>query len=159
MKKIIIVVAAFFVMLMAGTAFAGANSNTGCGLGSILWSEMHKSGTDAPILTQVCEATTNGTFGSQTFGITTGTSNCTKPSQFVKNEKLNEFVLKNMDGLAMDIASGKGEYLNTVAELMNVPAKDRLAFGQNLQNNFGSIYTSEKVEMAQVVDQIAALAQ
>lgn len=154
MKKILL--GAVLSVLLVAPAFA-VNSNTGCGLGSILWSELGKEGNNQPLVFQILEATTNGTFGSQTFGITTGTSNCKKPSAFVQSEKLNEFVLQNMDNLMKDIAAGKGEYLATYAELMGVPSAERPAFYSAMQKNFGAIFTSEKVEMAQVVDNISAI--
>ena len=102
---------------------------------------------------QALAATTNATSGNQTFGITSGTSNCNKPSNFVSNDKLNQFVNENMDELAMDISAGKGETLNTVAALMNIENKED--FASKLQANFSDIYTSEKVTSAEVIDNIA----
>ena len=53
----------------------------------------------------------------------------------------------------MDISSGKGETLNTVAKLMNV--ENTQEFSSKLQANFSEIYTSENVTSAQVIDSIA----
>jgi len=155
MKKIIVLAAAVCLMA-AGSAFAGANTNTGCGLGSILWSELHYPGTGASLLVQVCEATTNGTFGSQTFGITTGTSNCEKASKIVKNEAF-EFAAANLDNLAKDIATGKGETLSTFAELMDIPAAQRNDVYSKLQANFSRIFTSADIQASHVVDNIMAV--
>jgi len=141
MKKIIGLIAAVGL-----TASVYANENTGCGLGSIIIKNQNT------VVLQVLAATTNGT-GSQTFGITSGTSNCDKPSNFVSNDKLNKFVSENMDELAMDISAGQGETLTTVAKLMNV--EDTKAFSSKLQANFSNIYTSEKVTSANVIDSIA----
>ncbi|MFW2516853.1 DUF3015 family protein, partial [Aliarcobacter butzleri] len=69
---------------------------------------------------QALAATTNGTTGNQSFGISSGTSNCNKPNNFVPNDKLNQFVNENMEELAKDISAGKGETLSTVAKHMNV---------------------------------------
>src|SRR5690348_11977029 len=49
---------------------AGWYGMAGCGLGSLVFGP-----NDAPVA-QVLAATTNGTFASQTFGISSGTSNC-----------------------------------------------------------------------------------
>ena len=98
-------------------------------------------------------AVTSNVTGSQTFGITTGTSNCAKPNNFVSNDKLNRFVSENMDELAMDISSGKGETLSTVAKLMNV--ENTPEFSAKLQANFSTIYSSENVTSATVIDSIA----
>ena len=141
MKKIIGLIAAVGL-----TASVYANENTGCGLGSLIIKNQNT------VVLQVLAATTNAT-GSQTFGITSGTSNCDKPSNFVSNDKLNKFVSENMDELAMDISAGQGETLTTVAKLMNV--EDTKAFSSKLQSNFTNIYTSENVTSANVIDSIA----
>jgi hypothetical protein len=142
MKKIIGLIAAVGL-----TASVYANENTGCGLGSLIIKNQNT------VVLQVLAATTNGTSGNQTFGITSGTSNCDKPSNFVSNDKLNKFVSENMDELAMDISAGQGETLTTVAKLMNV--EDTKAFSSKLQANFTNIYTSENVTSANVIDSIA----
>ncbi|OCL97172.1 DUF3015 family protein [Arcobacter porcinus] len=126
-----------------------ANANTGCGLGSIVIKDQSTT------LMQVLAVTTNGTSGNQTFGITSGTLNCKQPSSFVSNDKLHRFVNENMDELAMDISSGNGETLLTVASLMNVKNND--AFFAKLQANFSEIYSNENVSSAEVIDTIAKL--
>ena len=142
MKKIISLIAAIGL-----TTGVYANENTGCGLGSLIIQNQNT------VALQVLAATTNGTSGNQTFGITSGTSNCAKPNNFVSNDKLNRFVSENMDELAMDISAGKGETLETVAKLMNV--ENNAAFSAKLQANFSNIYTSENVTSATVIDSIA----
>ena len=76
MRKIIVLLAVWGLSISIY-----ANDNTGCGLGSII---MRDQSTTA---LQVMAVSSNVT-GSQTFGITTGTSNCAKPNNFVSNEKL-----------------------------------------------------------------------
>jgi len=133
--------------LLTTTAFA--HPNTGCGLGS----KMIKN--QDSVLMQISAATTNGTSGNQTFGITSGTSGCAKPAKFVSNERTNEFVAGNMELLALDMSNGQGEALKTLATLLKVD--DVEAFGKKLQNNFDKIYTSENVSSAEVIDNIIAL--
>lgn len=154
MKRTLLVLS--ILVLSAGTALAAggeAVANTGCGLGTMLF----KNNADGSILLQALQATTNGLFANQTFGITSGTSECKQPAKFVSNDRVNEFVRANLDDLAKDIAAGRGESLSTLAELMNVPAADREAFYGNLQANFGTIFPSEGVEYAHVVDAIVAV--
>ena len=143
MKKLVTLVAAVGLT----TSLYANNTNTGCGLGSIVIKNQNTT------ILQALAATTNGTSGNQTFGISSGTSNCNKPNNFVSNDKLNQFVNENMDELAMDISAGKGETLNTVAALMNIENKED--FASKLQANFSDIYTSEKVTSAEVIDNIA----
>ncbi|NPA17036.1 MAG: DUF3015 domain-containing protein, partial [Aquificae bacterium] len=64
-----------------------------------------------------------------------------------------------MDQLAADIASGNGETLETVSELMNIPAEKRAEFYSKLQENFDRIYSSENVQSADVIDRIVEIAQ
>lgn len=146
MKKILVSLAA--VAALSTAAFAGVNNQTGCGLGSMIIKD------DSTALMLALQATTNGTSANQTFGITSGTSNC-KKTQLVMNERAEDFVAANMDQLAKEAAIGHGESVDTLAELLNV--EDKAAFAASLQKNYNSIYTSESVKMADVLDNIATV--
>jgi len=147
MKKLIVSIAA--VAALSSSAFAGANSQTGCGLGSMVF----KTTPDSALLFCI-QALLNGTSGNQTFGITSGTSGC-KKAKLVMNERAQEFVASNMDQLAKEIAMGHGESIDTLAELLSV--EDKASFALGLQSNYKGIYTSENVEMAEVLDNIATI--
>jgi len=147
MKKLLVSLAA--VAALSAVAFASPNNQTGCGLGSVLI----KDNSSAVML--ALQATTNGTSGNQTFGITSGTSGC-KRTKFVMNERAAEFVASNMDILAKEIAVGHGESLDTLDELLNV--QDKVAFNATLQANYNKIYSSKSVEMADVLDNISTTA-
>lgn len=136
MKKLV----AFFALSLACTgAFAGVESDlkgkggygmAGCGLGSMLFNENST-------LNQILAATTNGTFGTQTFGITSGTSNCTAGG-LAKIEKETEmFVEVNYDVLQKEISQGKGETLTSFANLMG--CSDSAVLGKGLQSNYKNI--------------------
>ena len=147
MKKVLISIVA--VAALSTAAFATVNSQTGCGLGS----QVIKNDSSAVML--ALQATTNGTSGSQTFGITSGTSGCSK-SKFVMNERAAAFVASNMDQLSREIAMGHGESVSTLAELLNV--QDKAAFATALQANYNAIYSSEKADMATVLDNVSVIA-
>ena len=144
MKKIVISLSA--IIALGSFAFASQNSQTGCGLGSVLIKD------DSSALMLAIQATTNGTSGNQTFGITSGTSGC-KKTKLVMNERTSEFVAANMDTLAKEIAVGHGESLDTLDELLEV--KNKLAFNAKLQSNYNKIYSSKSVKMADVLDNIS----
>lgn len=153
MKKVLLGLA--LSVVITGSAFAGqAQNNVGCGLGTMLW----EGKADNSILFQIFQATTNGTSANQTFGITSGTSNCQKPARIAQNEKLINFVQANMDNLAQDIAMGKGESLDTFAEMLGVAPGQNAAFNAKLQANFGKIFTSENVVLAEVIDNAVTVA-
>jgi len=147
MKKIIVSVVA--VLALGTVASATVNNQTGCGLGSQLIKD------DNSAIMLALQATTNGTSGNQTFGITSGTSGCTK-TKLVMNERAAEFVASNMDQLAKDVAVGQGESLDTLAELLHV--EDKALFATSLQSNYNAIYTSQDAKMADVLDNIATVA-
>jgi hypothetical protein len=110
MKKLILLVVS---LALAPAAFA-ANSYTsaGCGLGTMLFKG--KNGKVHLILA----ATTNGTFGNQTFGISSETLECTSEG-VVKNDKQAEvYASVNFQRLSREIAQGGGEYVDGMAELL-----------------------------------------
>lgn len=147
MKKVLLSIVA--VAALATTGFATVNNQTGCGLGSQIIKD------DSSALMLALQATTNSIFANQTFGITSGTSGCKKAS-LVMNERAAEFVASNMDQLSREIAIGQGESVSTLAELLNV--EDKAAFAAVLQSNYNAIYTSEKADMATVLDNVSTIA-
>ena len=151
MRKLILALAV--VALACGTADAGPRKNCGCGIGTILFEN------NDGLMSQTAAATTNGIFGNQTFGISSGTLECDQPKHFSANEQLRGFVAANMDNLAKDISKGSGESLDSLAELMRVPAAQRGEFGTTLQANFDRIFTSPTVTDTEVIDHIAQVAK
>lgn len=146
MKKVLL--SAIATIALSTAAMAGVNSQTGCGLGAMIIKD------DSSAVLLALQATTNGTSANQTFGITSGTLGC-KKARFVMNERAEEFVASNMDILAKEISLGHGESLDTLAELLNV--EDTATFSAALQSNYNSIYTSQKVEMSEVLDNITTI--
>jgi hypothetical protein len=114
----------------------------GCGLGSLIFSP--DSG-----WTQIFAATTNGTSANQTFGITSGTSNCdTGPSK----ESAKNFVQANRSQLAKDISRGKGATLSSLSELAG--CSDSKAVGLKLRKNFKVIFPNAQVESETVSESV-----
>jgi len=123
--------------------------NVGIGLGTMLF-----KGEDG-LISQVSAATTNASFGNQTFAISSGTSGAKRPASFTNTDRVNTFVKDNLDALARDMAAGSGENLATLDELLGVNADQRAAFDRNLQAHFADIYTSATVTHTQVLANIA----
>ncbi|MFH0977214.1 MAG: DUF3015 family protein [Spirochaetota bacterium] len=150
MKRFLVVLVAIAAVIAFGATLYADQSNYGCGLGSIVF--QGKEG----LLSQTCAATLNGTSG-QISAITTGTSNCKAWNSIASNEQINKFVADNMDNLAKDVAKGNGEYLNTFAVLMQVKETERSTFYSKLQSNFSKIFTSEKVNHNDVLNNIESV--
>lgn len=149
-----LLVALLACTLIAPAVWAGnGKDNTGCGLGTMLF----KDNADDSIIIQSLAVTTNGTLANQTFGITSGTSECQKPARIAATERVNEFVVANLDGLARDIAAGGGETVASLAELMEVPQEERPAYYRSLQAHFTEIFPRPDVSSAHVVETVVAL--
>jgi hypothetical protein len=129
--------------------FTGQKFGTaGCGLGSVIFG-------DKPGIVQVLAATTNGTFGNQTFGITTGTSNCEDTRQSASAARA--FVQANREAVSKDIARGSGETLGSLSELAG--CSDEAAVGAALQRDFSTIFPSQDVSDIAVSDSVVRALQ
>jgi hypothetical protein len=122
----------------AATAWKAPYGAAGCGLGSIVLG-------NKPGIIQVFAATTNGTSASQSFGITTGTSNCVGPSSAAAAQIEREvYVDMNFASLSKEAAQGSGEHLTALADIMGCAgsAEDLAAFGRLSQNRYGDIFNA-----------------
>jgi len=133
MKKLI---AGAILLTSSSMAFAAGNHGpAGCGLGSsVLFPDASKW------YEHVMAATTNGTSGNQTFGMTSGTLGCQDANGPLADGLA--FIDNNMDQLAMDAAKGEGESLAALAEVMGIESQDTVAFNHAVQSNFDSIFKS-----------------
>src|SRR2546430_13003832 len=141
-KKLILVqVVVAFAVFSATAALAAMNPDTGpgCGLGKVAWAEYkHQKN----ILPQVLMATTNGTFGSNTFGISFGTSGCTNDGKWMAEQKVTMFAEINFENLSQEMAQGQGEHLASLATLMGVPAEHHAEFFAMTQERYTSLIQS-----------------
>jgi len=142
---------ALCLVLSVSTAFARKKMGSpqhgpaGCGLGTVLF-----EGKDGLIM-HVLAATTNGTSGNQTFGMSTGTLGCEDASE-AKITATN-FIQGNRVALANDVARGDGETLNTYLALAEIPVSAK----KSLQNNYGNIFQND-YDAAKIHQQILSYA-
>lgn len=136
-------VPAVVVFMTASVASADPYGTAGCGLGSIVF------GNDKGIV-QIFAATTNGTFGTQTFGITTGTSNCEETGGGTASAKA--FIQTNREAMAKDIARGQGETISTLSSLAG--CGNEAAVGTALQSNFEGIFPAGDVSDVAVSESV-----
>ena len=133
-----IVIQIQLALLLVGIAIGSAlaanpDNGPGCGLGKLAWSDYKHPKNIAP---QVMMATTNGTFGSQTFGISFGTSGCTNDGQVMAARKSEMFVASTFESLSQDMARGQGEHLASLATMMGIPVEHHLAFFSLAQDRY-----------------------
>ena len=103
------------VLGLAAAAHAGSQNDGGCGLGSMMFPE------NKPVH-QIVAATTNGSFGNQTFGITTGSLGCTSGGLLKAGKERQVFVATNFRAIQREMAAGKGQYVASLASLMGCGA-------------------------------------
>lgn len=139
--------------LTTGTATAAQKdpNNVGCGLGTIAWEGQSGQGP------QLLAATTNGTFGTQTFGITSGTSGCARGGRVYRPDELAAFIGPNMDRFVQEMSAGRGETLASAADLIGIDGADRDAFYATVQRSFGRIVPSETATAADVAVSLNAV--
>lgn len=125
----------------------------GCGLGTHVIFKSPGSWVE-----HVLAATTNGTSGNQTFGMTSGTLGCEAAGGPLASG-VDYFIDENIDLIAMESATGDGETINALAELIGVEETDKRAFRLSLQSNFDSMFPSEETSSAQVYDAIVHIMQ
>ena len=122
MKLIIHVIAALFTL----PAFAEKVGPAGCGLGHQIFKKDN----------QVLAATTNATFYTQMFGITSGTSGCEEKSGVAK---LDAFIESNRVALADDVARGQGETLSGLGQILD--CQDLESLSAVLKDNYDVVFT------------------
>jgi len=141
MKKMLAIAA--LGLLPFGSAFAA--QDIGCGLGTELMKDQKG------LIFRVLGATTNGTFGNQTFGITSGTLGCAKNGVVASDARRSMFAAANVDQLSAEIAAGEGETLATLAALYNVDAADLAAFNALAQSQHAALFPNAQVTTGDVL--------
>jgi hypothetical protein len=127
---------------VASVGAAGNGDNgPGCGLGKLAWMDY---GGQKQIAPQVMMATTNGTFGSQTFGISSGTSGCTNDGIVMKNKHVNLMSASAFDSLVQEMAQRHGEHLTSLATLLGIPESDQPAFFALVQEKYTALVPSSR---------------
>jgi hypothetical protein len=141
--KLLLSVAAVSMLFVAAEGAAQADGGygpAGCGLGAMLIG-------NKPGIIQIFAATTNGIFGNQTFGITSGTLGCgASAAPTVASAK--SYVETNRQSFAKDVARGQGETIANLSQLAG--CADTSAVAAKLQANFKTVFPSANVSDTQV---------
>ena len=140
MKKALLAMLVLTSFVSAAHAAGGSDPNIGCGLGT----ELFAGKLDKKVFA-LLGATTNGTY-TQTFGISSGTSNC--DGSAAGSEGAKAFVETNRAALAKDIARGRGETIESLTELAG--CRDARSVGKKLQKSFKVIFPNAKVSNREV---------
>lgn len=126
------------VLVVSAASHAAKIGPAGCGLGNLIFADQ----------SQVLAATTNGT-GIQTFGITSGTSNCVDSS---RTAQLENFVEVNKVALANDVSRGQGETLKGLAVILGCVNQNGL--NSHLKSEYQNIFKSQDAKASDVSREI-----
>lgn len=144
------------VMLLGGLAASStalARGDAGCGLGGLIITGKSKS-------MQLLAVTSNASFGSQTFGISSGTSGCKAKGIVQKQTEQLNYAEANFETLRNEIAQGQGDTLVAFSSLLGCQNSAHL--GTTLQAHFGSLFPQEgsspAVFLAETKDAVRASA-
>ncbi|MBC7533943.1 MAG: DUF3015 family protein [Oligoflexus sp.] len=122
------------LLLSQGSAFGKNYGMAGCGLGSLV--------VKSDDFVQILAATLNGTSGNQTFGISSGTSNCLPINKAAALEQQQHFVRENLENLRRDMVKGDGEYLKGYAEVLGCNAASYSSFKNVAKSEEAQIFKS-----------------
>lgn len=128
--------------IMGGNQYSMA----GCGLGTLIFQN------DETKWKQVLSSTTNATFGTQTFGITFGTSNCNPGGGPTGRPAASLFIDVNREAFAKDVARGAGETIDHLAAILG--CSDSTTVGRTLRDDFKLIFASEGRPSAEVTESV-----
>lgn len=147
MKLIFIIATVVASALFSTNSFAREYADAGCGLGTLV---VGKDGN------QVLAATTNGTSYSQTFGISSGTSNCTENGAVRGAKRMPMFIEVNKLALQKEAARGEGEAISGLANIMGCDSK---SLGSAMKANYAPIFEQTKMDAGQIQTQIESIVQ
>ena len=141
MNKLYFASVALGALMLA--APAGAHDATGCGLGSMAWRG------DSGVVPQLGAVITNTLTGTQTFGISSGTSGC-DPNGYITGgtqRMVYNFIENNMEQYALDAAKGEGETIATIAGILNL---DEAKVAEASQQHFAELFPNQDADAVYV---------
>jgi len=142
MNKKLAIVALIF--LAPATSFAADNVG-GCGWGSKLFNGQ------TGLFPNAFAAISNGFYGTNTFGMTSGTSGCTSDGVIKSSWKTAMFIDGNKEALAHDMSIGSGETLESLAAVMGVREEHKAAFFRLTKDNYAKIFHAGSVSTGVVL--------
>lgn len=124
-----------------------ADNSAGCGLGSLIWR-------DNSIVSATMRMTTNASFSSQLFGITSGTSGCANHSIVMREKAPIYYAEANMEELKVDMAKGQGEYVSIFSDALGCPESLKQEFVNVSKENYSSIFSKSEVTPEELISNV-----
>lgn len=123
------------VVIGSQIQFAAAeDQSSGCGLG---WQVSQRYS----LLSSAIRNTTDA-FLPNTFSMTSGTSGCAQHSIVKNDEKAVEYAVNNYDSIVVEMAEGRGEFLQGFAQALGCSDAASTKFGTFTQSHYQQILNS-----------------
>lgn len=151
MRKVLLSLFVLSVIAPSVVLARGSHPMAGCGLGYVLLSNKDNSK-----VTQILGATTNGTSGNQTFGISSGTSGCTEDGAVKIVKEAEVFADVNLESLRRDMAAGDGEFVRAFASLIATDASKVPSLVKVFHAEYASLFSTTTTTSAELLERVAA---
>lgn len=128
------------LILLSSLSAQGAERKygmAGCGLGSMAM---------GPTGGQISAATTNASFWSQPFGITSGTSNCNTAAEIAVLNRQHQYLAANLATLQKEMAQGGGESVAGFLEVLGCSDQSQEQGSRVLLDAYERIFKAPGIE-------------
>lgn len=150
MKKVLALALVFAGLLPSAAMAKGSHPMAGCGLAYMLFAKDNNSKG-----IQILASTTNNIYGTQSFGITSGTSGCTEDGMMAKNAEAEVYAEINLRELSRDMSKGEGEYLAAFSGLIGVDEGKKAEFFQLVQSKYTTLFPSADTTSTQMLERLS----
>lgn len=121
-------------------ASGGKYGMAGCGLGALVVDRDE-------LLPQLGASFLNGIYSNQTYGMTSGTSNCVENRSEVAAMEQEVYFTANLNSISKEAAQGSGEHIQALAEVFGCRGEsDTQRLGQLSQNHYSEIFAKAEPE-------------
>lgn len=113
----------------------------GCGLGALVIDRDE-------LLPQLGATFLNGIYSNQTYGMTSGTSNCVENRSDVAAMEQEVYFTANLTSISKEAAQGSGEHIAALAEVFGCRGEaDLVRLGQLSQNHYTELFAKPEPEL------------
>ena len=144
-------IAAAALLSVGSLAQAEAPGGPGCGWGNMLFAGQ------AGIVPHFLAATTNGSSGNGSFGMTLETNGCSTQGVLSYGGDAMVWFDQVIEEYSTDVARGEGDALEAVAVMIGVAPEHRDHFGSVMHENFAALFPNVDVTPDEVLNVMASV--
>lgn len=135
----------WLVLSIGGQGALATDGSSGCGPGWYVFQE-------SSLLSSLLRSTTNSfLYPIVTFGMTSGTSNCTQHSLVKTEQESLKYATENYYELLTDVATGRGEATATFAQIIGCSPQSIPLFQKRLRAKFNQLFPDHQADAAHLL--------